>query len=74
MQLDRAPSGQQLKDENDQREDEKDVDERADRRERDDTEQPEDQQDDDDRPEHGRTSCMTVRKARATPTSGQTGI
>src|SRR5438105_11727483 len=52
IRLDGAPAGKQLEDQHDQREDEKDVDERADRWERDDAEQPEDQQHDDDRPEH----------------------
>src|SRR4029077_3393032 len=54
--LDGPAAGQQLEDQDDQREDEQDVDERADRRERDDAEQPKDQQHDNDRPEHDYTS------------------
>jgi hypothetical protein len=75
MRLYGAAAGEQLKDENDQREDEKDVDERADRGERDDAEQPEDEQHDDNGPEHACTSLRAtpIRKVHAIGESDRTG-
>src|SRR2546423_13530270 len=67
IRLDGTPAGKQLEDQHDQREDEKDVDERADRRERDDAEQPEDQQHDDDRPEHDSHLLAPAGFARRMP-------